>query len=289
MQVMPAINAWSTKQMMEARERRATAAPSKPAEPTETDADEQRTAQLEHEHAAKLINAIAAAASPGPAINLMKLFQLLPQRTAKKVMQIQGALSTDEQAEALQILQGYSATALEDLLTTLDAASFDEGLKFMSDLIVERQRMLAARRARGKKSPPDGSGASGASGPADPAGLGGPGGPTAPGGASGPVRPSAPLHPGSAPPPHSPVGASGPVSPSGPTHPGPIPSGAVVPSAPPVPSGAVSLGSVLIPGGAASPSGAVVPGGAAQPSRPAAPSDVAGPPGSGGKGSKEPR
>lgn len=303
MQVMPAINAWSTKQMMDARERGAKAASSKPAEPTDTDADEQRAAQLEHEHATKLTTAIAEASSPGPAINLMKLFQLLPQRTATRVMEIQGALSADEQAEALQILQGYSATALEDLLTTLDAASFEQGVGFMRRLIAEQRRMQAARRARGKKSPPDGSGASGASGPADPGGLGGPVGPSSPVGASGPGHPSGSLRPASALPPHGavqtrgPVGPSGAVAPSAPPVPsGPVslgsvlvPGGAVHPSAPPVPSGAVSLGSVLVPGGRVHPSGSVVPGGAAQPSRPAAPSDTAGPTGSSGKGSKEPR
>lgn len=114
------------------------------------------------EHAAKLEAAITAAASPGPGINVMKLLQLLPQRTAAKLMQIQGALSPDEQTDAMHILRTYTVAGLMDLLGVFDAASLEQCTGFLRGLIAEWRALEAARRDRGND--PRSNGGDGASG-----------------------------------------------------------------------------------------------------------------------------
>jgi hypothetical protein len=178
MQVLPAINAWSAKQMTDVRSRRAGAVTGSSADPggTEAEVEEQQATQPEQEHAAKLAAAIAAASSPGPGIDVFKLLQLLPQRTAAKLMQIQAALSPDEQADAMQVLRGYSAAGIEDLLTVFAAASLDECKTFLRGLITEWRGMQAAKRARAKVPARDGN---------DTGGTGGASGANGAGGASG--------------------------------------------------------------------------------------------------------
>jgi uncharacterized membrane protein YgcG len=173
MQVMPAINAWSAKQRAEAQGRRAGNATDKAVDPRVVEAqaehravetEEQTAAQAQREHADKLAVAIAAAASPGPGINVIKLLQLLPQRTATKLMQIQMALSREEQADTMQILRGYGADTLEELLTIFDMASLDECTTFLRKLIADWHRMQAARRDPTRAPRPDGDGTHGTDG-----------------------------------------------------------------------------------------------------------------------------
>jgi hypothetical protein len=160
MQVLPAINAWSSKWTADAVSRRAGATNGTTVDPgaaeasaaearaTEAKAEEQRVAQAEQEHAAKLAAAIAAASSPGPGIDVVKLLQLLPPRTSTKLVQIQMALFPDEQADAMQILRGYRAEGIEDLLTVFDAASLDECKTFLR-ILESVDAAIAASRRRG--------------------------------------------------------------------------------------------------------------------------------------------
>lgn len=164
MQVMPAINAWSAKQYADATGRRAGAETGRPTEQDDAaaKAEEQQAREAEQEHAAKLEAAITAAASPGPGINVMKMLQLLPQRTAAKLMQIQGALAPEEQTDAMHILRTYTAAGLMDLLRVFDAASLEQCTGFLRGLIAEWRAREAARRDRGND--PRSNGGDGASG-----------------------------------------------------------------------------------------------------------------------------
>jgi hypothetical protein len=177
MQVMPAINAWSARQMMGARDSRAGEATGNAVDSRgaaaqagqqAAQAEDERAAQAEREHAEKLTAAIAAASSPGPGVNVIKLLQLLPQRTATKLMQIQMALSREEQADAMQILRGYGADTLEEVLSVFDMASLDECTTFLRNLIAEWHRLNAARRERANAArsddAPHGASGTGASG-----------------------------------------------------------------------------------------------------------------------------
>jgi hypothetical protein len=198
-QVMPAINAWSSKQYSDARARRA-GAPTRNAadqkleeqqaeeQPAAQD-EEQRLAQEQQERFAEIAGAIAAASSPGPGIDIIKLMQLLPQRTSTKIMQLQLALSPDEQVDAMQILKSYRADDLADLINVIDQAGLEQCKGFLRGLILEWRGIQAARRARAKAQPPDGGGTGGAGGPGGvsgaPAAAGGLAGGSGTGGASG--------------------------------------------------------------------------------------------------------
>src|SRR5262249_34508650 len=80
--------------------------------------------------------------------------QLLPPETSAKLMRVQAALSLDEQADAMQILKGYAAEDLQDLLSTFDAASLDECIDFLRRLVGDWRKMQAERRARAAEPPP---------------------------------------------------------------------------------------------------------------------------------------
>lgn len=173
-QALPAIGAWSSRQKQEARGRRAGTTSSKDGELIEAEASgaevpssvaQQPADTAEPKSGSELAAAIAAAASPGPGINLLKLFQLLPQRLSAKLMQLQGALSPDEQADAMRILQGYSAADLEDVLGIFDAASPEECLEFMRKLVAELRRVRAGAAGAENASRPGGTAGSGSGEP----------------------------------------------------------------------------------------------------------------------------
>jgi len=101
----------------------------------------------------------------------MKLLQMLPQRTVTKFMQLQAALSPDEQADAMRIIGSYDAEGLEDLLRTFDAASLEESTDFLRRLIANWRAGKAAKRAKPVE-PPDGSGSGSGSGSSGSSGNG---------------------------------------------------------------------------------------------------------------------
>jgi hypothetical protein len=198
-QVLPAVNAWSAKQMADATSRRGaaqggaidprSAEVEAAAQRAQEQEEEQRAARERQERAAQIAAAIAGASSPGPGVDVVKLMQLLPQRTSTKVMQIQMALSPDEQVDAMKILRGYRADGLADLLNVFDEASLEQCKGFLRGLIVEWRGLQAASRARGRTPSPEGGGAGGSGGSG---GASGPGGAMGPGGGSGPSGPGSP-------------------------------------------------------------------------------------------------
>ncbi|MGH9884970.1 MAG: hypothetical protein ACREBE_05555 [bacterium] len=121
-------------------------------------ADEQGTQEAAAaEHAAKLTEAIAAAWSPVLGLDVVKLLQLLPRDTVTKIMQVQAALSPDEQADAMQILRRHDAEGLADLIGVFDAATLEESTDFLRRLVVDWR----ATRAGATKPTTNGGGASG--------------------------------------------------------------------------------------------------------------------------------
>ncbi|MGH9884617.1 MAG: hypothetical protein ACREBE_03760, partial [bacterium] len=156
MQVMPMVNLWSENQKAEARARRAGATKNDvvDVEGTQASVDEQAAAQAERARAEQLAAAVAGASSTGRGIDVMKLLQLLPPEISAKLMNIQTTLSLDEQADAMQILKGYPAHELQDLLTTFDLASLEQCIDFLRRLIQERSKTQAARNARATEPPP---------------------------------------------------------------------------------------------------------------------------------------
>ena len=103
-------------------------------------------------HAEKLGEAIAAAWSPVLGLDVVKLLQLLPKETVSKLMQVQAALSPDEQADAMQILRRHDAEGLLDLMGVFDAASIEESAGFLQRLIADWR----TARAAGAKPPTSG-------------------------------------------------------------------------------------------------------------------------------------
>jgi hypothetical protein len=111
-------------------------------------------------HAEQLSGAIAGAWSPVLGLDVVKLLQLLPKRTVEKVMRVQGALSPDEQGDAMEILRRHDAEGLADLLGVFDAASVEESAGLLRRLIVDwRTTKAAATKA------PTGGGSSGPTAP----------------------------------------------------------------------------------------------------------------------------
>jgi len=101
-------------------------------------ADEQGTQEAAAaEHAANLTGAIAAAWSPVLGLDVVKLLQLLPKDTVTKILQVQAALSPDEQADAMQILRREDAEGLADLIGVFDAATLEESTEFLRRLVVD--------------------------------------------------------------------------------------------------------------------------------------------------------
>jgi len=120
--------------------------------------DEQAERQAANaEHAAKLTAAITAASSPGPGIDVLKLMQMLPQRTAMKLMELQGALTPDEQTDVMKLFHSYGADGLADLLHTFDRISIEEATGFLRRLLAEWNRGRAAKRTAPTE-PPNGNG-----------------------------------------------------------------------------------------------------------------------------------
>jgi hypothetical protein len=160
-QVMPAVNMWTEKLRADTRDRRVGGTTNDVVDVagTQASADEQAAAQAERARAEQLAAAVAAASSPARGVDVMKLLQLLPRETSAKLMRIQAALSLDEQADAMQLLKGYLAEDLQDLLTTFDAASLDECIDFLRRLVGDWRKMQAARSARATEpAPADGVG-----------------------------------------------------------------------------------------------------------------------------------
>lgn len=166
-QVMPAINAWSSKQFTDARARLAGGSDRDASAASDASAHvEHRAAQTaqpqteergpaEDDHARQLADAIAGAALPGKGVDVLKLLQMLPARTRTKLMQIQMSLPPDEQADAMQILRGYGAGTLGEILRVFDLASLEQCKEFIRNLVVE-WRHMKAKSSRGQADRVDG-------------------------------------------------------------------------------------------------------------------------------------
>jgi hypothetical protein len=89
--------------------------------------------------------------------------QMLPQRTTMKLMALQGALTPDEQTDAMKLFYGYSADGLADLLLIFDAASIKEGTDLLRRIIAEWNRGKAAKQTTPTE-PSNGSGTHGGGG-----------------------------------------------------------------------------------------------------------------------------
>ena len=136
------------------------AADTQAAEETADDqvADEQtREESAAADHAAKLTGAIAAAWSPVLGLDVVKLLQLLPKDTVTKILQVQAALSPDEQADAMQILRRQDAEGSADLIGVFDAATLEESTDLLRRLVVDWR----ATRAAASKPTTNGGGTSG--------------------------------------------------------------------------------------------------------------------------------
>jgi len=136
-------------------------------------AEQERAAQ---EHATQLASAIAAASSSGPGINVFMLLRLLPPYTATKLMQINAALSPEEQGDAMQVLKSYSVDGMHELLTAFDATPIDECTAFLHSVIADwRAHHAAAELARAAAAR---AGLAGSGGTSDPVGTAGAAGST---------------------------------------------------------------------------------------------------------------
>lgn len=237
-------------------------------------AERERAAQ---EHATQLASAIAAASSAGPGINVFTLLRLLPPYTATKLMQINAALSPEEQGDAMQVLTSYSVDGMHELLTAFDATPIDECTAFLRSVIADwRAHHAAAELARATTERASVAGSGGMSDPISTASAAGSIGTSgaavlrSAAGSSGPCSDAVAIGASGAAGLSGPVGSSGTIStvdsssPSSTADPSGT-SGAAVSSSAPDSSGSAGAGDAVASNSAITPSSATAPSGATGP------------------------
>ena len=103
-----------------------------------------REKKAAEERAAKISAAVAAASASTGHVEVMSLLGTLPQPTVAKLMQIQAALDTEEQAVTFDILQRLDQGTLAELLVALDASPIEDGAKVLRQLIVHEYERQSA-------------------------------------------------------------------------------------------------------------------------------------------------